>query len=95
MKNWPGQFYVAKMTWTLGHTLPAGLTLEISVNGTHARIHQASEFRFMTRFIHDLWMLNLGNRVGFDFLWRKDTKLDLLDFADRSRRVRELVTKHD
>lgn len=65
MKNWPCQFYVAKVTRTLGHALPAGLTLEVSVNSAHAGIHQAAKLRFMTRFIHDLWMLYLSYRVSF------------------------------
>lgn len=115
MKDWSGQFYVAKVAGTLGHALSAGLAFKVSVDGTHARIHQATELRFVGGLIHDLWMLDLGHGIGFlwdrrtinkpwtgnrwgngshNFLRRKDAKLDFLDFADGSRRVRELVTKH-
>ena len=65
MENWPGQFYVAKVARALGHTLSAGLAFKVSVDGAHARIHQAPELRFMSRLIHDLRMLNLGHGIGF------------------------------
>lgn len=71
MKDWPGQFYVAKVARALGHTLSTGLAFEVSIDGTHARIHQATEFGFMGCLIHDLWMLNLGYGIGF--LWNRRT----------------------
>ena len=43
-------------------------------------------------------MVSGRKRLGkgsHDFLRRKDAKLDFLDLTDGSRRVRELVTKHD
>lgn len=65
MEDWPGQFYVAKVARTLGHALSAGLAFKVSVDGTHAGIHQATELWFMCSLIHDLWMLNLGYGIGF------------------------------
>jgi len=65
MEDWPGQFYVAKMAGALGHALSARLTFEVSVDGTHTGIHQATELRFVGSLIHDLWVLNLGYGVGF------------------------------
>lgn len=65
MEDWPGQFYVAKVSRTFGHALSAGLAFKVSVDGAHAWIHQATELRFVGGLVHDLWVLNLGYRIGF------------------------------
>jgi hypothetical protein len=112
VKHGPRQLNVAKVAGTLRHALTARLALEVAVDGAHSRIHQSAHLRLPGRLVHDLGMLDLGDRIGFlkrrqlenirilrsctNYLFRReDAKLDLLDFAQRRRRVRELVTKHD
>lgn len=56
---------MAEMTWTLRHTLSARLTLEVPINSAQPRIHQSTNFRLMSCFIHDFGMLNLRDRVCF------------------------------
>lgn len=65
MKDRSRQLNVTKMAGTLRHSFTASLALEIPVNCTHPRIHKSPSFRLVCRFIHNLWMFNLGNRVGF------------------------------
>jgi hypothetical protein len=65
MEHGPSQLYVAKVTWTLGHPFATCLTLEIPVNRAHSRIHQSTDFWFVRRLIHDLGVLDLGDRVTF------------------------------
>lgn len=65
MKNGPCKLDVTKMTRALRHPLTASLTLEISVDGTHARIHEATHLRLMGSLIHDLRMFDFCNRVRF------------------------------
>jgi len=48
----------------------------------------------MASFVHNLWKFDFGDRIGFDLLWGENTKLDLSDLADWSRRICELVAKH-
>jgi len=65
MENWPRQFNMTKVTWTLGHSLTASLTLEIPVDSAHARIHQSTHLGLVRGLIHDFWMFDFGNRVRF------------------------------
>ena len=113
VEDGPRQLDMPEMPWTLRHPFSTRLTLEIAVYCTHSGVHEASNLRFVGRFVHDLWMFNFGDRVRFlplavrnapevvennkrtyYLLWREDTKLDLADFADGCRGIRELVAKH-
>lgn len=92
MEDRPCQFNVTKMTWTLSHPLATCLTLVVPVNRSHTRIRKPPHLCLVASFIHYLGELNFGDGIGFDFLWGEDTKLDLSDFADWSRRICKLVT---
>lgn len=65
MKHRSCEFDMSKVPWTLGHTLTASLALEVAVNCTHARIHQATEFWLVCGLIHDLGVFNLCDRICF------------------------------
>jgi len=94
MKHRPRQLDMAKMTRTLRHTLTTSLTLEVPVNGAQTGIHQAANLWLVGRLVHNLRMFDLCDRICFDLLWRKNTKLNFLHLADWSRGICELVAEH-
>ena len=87
-----------KMPGTLCHVFAASLTLEVPVNGSHARVEQPAEPGLVA--VHEFKRLDASDRDGFlkremarayDFLWRENAKLDRLDSLDGSSRVRKAV----
>ena len=65
MEDRPRQLDVTKVPRTFRHSLAARLTLEVAINSTHPRIHQPSNFRFVSRFIDYLRVFDLCDRVRF------------------------------
>jgi hypothetical protein len=65
MKDRPRQLYVTEMTRTLRHPLATRLALEIPVYCSHSRVHQTAHLRFVGGLVHDLRILDFGDRVGF------------------------------
>ena len=61
VENWPRKLDVPKMPWALRYPLTTCLTLEVPVRRTHARVIQATDFKFMSGFVHDFRMLDLSN----------------------------------
>jgi hypothetical protein len=59
------QLDMAKMTWTLRHTLPTRLTLKVPIDSAHTRIHEPPKLRFMSRLVHDLGVLDSNDGVSF------------------------------
>ena len=54
----PGEFDVPKVARTFRHAFPAGLTLEVPVNGAHPGVHESAKFGFVRCLVHDLGMFD-------------------------------------
>ena len=95
MKNRLCQFDVTKVTRTFRHILVASGALELSVDGTKSRVVQSSISWLQLTLVHRLGVQNVGNTHVLDLLWRQQTKLYLLNRAQRRIRVREVEVRHD
>ncbi|KAJ7051181.1 hypothetical protein C8F01DRAFT_1176133, partial [Mycena amicta] len=95
VENGARKLNVAEVTWTFRHPLATRLTLEVTVDGSHAGVHKAAHLGFTGGLVHDFGVFYLRHRVRFDFLRREDTELDLFDLADGGSRKGELVAEHD
>lgn len=93
VKDWTSELNVTEMPWALCHTLATSRTFEVTVYCPHSWISQTTFFLLLL-FVHDFWKLDLCDRVRFDFIWGKDSKLNFFDLAYGSYRLSELVTKH-
>ena len=89
------QLDVAKVTRTLGHILIAGSTLELAIDGTQARVVQSSVSRLQLALVHRLRVQDVSDAHILDLLRRQESKLDLLDCAQRRIAVREVEVGHD
>ncbi len=56
---------MTEMPWALGHGLSTSLTFEVPVNRTHTGVHQTAKFRSVAGLVHDFWMFDLDDGVGF------------------------------
>lgn len=65
MKYRPSQFDVPKMTWAFRHAFTTSLALEVAIDGTHTRIHEATYLGLVGGFIHNLGMFDFGDGVRF------------------------------
>ena len=73
VEDGPRQLNMPKVPWTLRHPLSTRLTLEIAVYCAHPRIHETTQLGLVGRFVHDLRMVNFGDRVRFLF-WSSETR---------------------
>jgi len=108
MKYGTSQFDMSEMSRALRHAFSTRLTLEVSIYGSHPRIHQSSNFWPVCGLVHHLWVLNFRDRVRFlgnmsmknekgrretyDFFGRKNTELNFAYFADGCCRISKLMT---
>lgn len=67
MKNRSCQLNMTKVPWTFRHPLSTRLTLEVTVDGAHSRIHQSAHLWLMGSLVHNLWMFYLGHGNSFLF----------------------------
>lgn len=59
------EFDVAEVPRALCHTLATGRALEVAVDSAHTWVLKTTFFRALSRLIHYLGELDLGNRVRF------------------------------
>lgn len=90
-----GQLDVTKVTRTFGHILVASSALELSIDGTQARVVQSSISRLQLALVHRLGVQNVSDTHILDLLRRQKPKLDLLDCAQRRIAVRKVEVRHD
>lgn len=89
------QFDVSKMARTFSHILIAGRAFELSVDRSKARVVESLVPRLCLALIHGLGVEDMADAHVLDFLGRKQSKLDLLDDAQRRIRVHEVEIRHD
>jgi len=65
MEYRPSELDVTEVTWTLLHAFSTGLALEVSIDGSELWIHQSSSFGSRSCLVHDFWILDQSDRVGF------------------------------
>ena len=58
---------MTKMARTFRHPLTARLALEVAIYGTHPRVHEPTLLWFMSTFLPQFGVLNLGDRMCFLF----------------------------
>jgi hypothetical protein len=65
MEDGASELDMTEVAGALGHALTAGLALEVAVDGAHLGVHEAANLGFLGDLIHDLRVLDLGDRIGF------------------------------
>ena len=83
---------MTEMPWALGHGLSTRLTFEVPVNRAHTGVHQTAKFRSVASLIHDFWMFDLDDGVGFlKIKKKKKSARKILEKLDRKRSTHDLL----